>query len=64
MKTYEITFLKKPVIAIGKQPAQIAKQLIHTDKDKFEIPVPVGYDIMGITLLLPDLTIRDERTGN
>lgn len=64
MKTYEVTFLRRPVVQIGKQPAQVAKQIIHTDKDKFDIPVPVGYDIMSICLILPDLTFKNETTGN
>ena len=64
MRTFEITFLKNSAVMAGRQPAQVAKLTLHTDKERFDIPCPAGYTVMSICEVLPEITIKDENVRN
>ena len=64
IKTFEVIFMKIPAIKpIRQEPAQLAKQIIHTWYEPFDIQVPSGYIMMTVTELLTEIIItRDEKT--
>jgi len=59
MKTFRATFQKQIKVLGPNQAVQMfAEQNIHTDKDKIDIPVPYGYQLVAVIETLPDITIK------
>ena len=62
MKTFEVMFAKSVnVVGPGTRVTTFAKQTIHTNGDKLDIPVPRGYLVASITEILPDINQEDEK---
>jgi len=59
MKRFKVIYLKTQTVFASKQVPQLAEIEIKTDKNVFDIPVPLGFQVMQITEILEPLTILE-----
>lgn len=58
MKKFRCTFKKTEVLKLSNNtPAIFAEQIILTDCEKIEIPVPAGFDLIAVIEILPEIKI-------
>lgn len=57
MKKFRVVFIKieSGIVTGQRGPMQLAEQNFFTDKKSIDIAPPVGYSILSITELLPDI---------
>lgn len=59
MKKFKVTFIKiQKVIAQQNNVMILAEQIIESESETITIPVPVGFQILTVTELLPDVTLK------
>jgi hypothetical protein len=59
MKRFKVVYLKTQTVFSSKQVPQLAEIEIKTDKNVFDIPVPLGFQVMQITEILETITILE-----